>query len=222
MVLIVSSYTVFNNSLYRWQFYCPVAKTILYKCCFSLKMAKWLCTLAVNHYWSCPVFQNDLRWICTNSLVHDCSWFEERFDCFQFALEQEDKMHWFFWMRGNPLKKIKGKLSYPWAVENCFKFVSLLSLLCIYIFFYSFAVQYVQRRNCCCVSALHDYNNWCWLHVFSLFSCKWFHFPKVQVYLLYFSWKADNTEHNSDLQNYRSDIVLYLYFVREKVNTLIC
>lgn len=105
MVLIVSSsYTVFKNSLYRWQLYCPVAKTVLYKCCFSLKVSKWLRTLAVNHYWSYPVFQNDLRWICTNSLVHDCSWFEERFDCFQFTLE--DKMHWFFWMRGNALKKI--------------------------------------------------------------------------------------------------------------------
>lgn len=31
-------------------------------------------------------------------------------------------------------EKFKGKLSYPWAVENCSRFVSLLSLLCIYIF----------------------------------------------------------------------------------------
>lgn len=30
-------------------------------------------------------------------------------------------------------KNLKGKLSYPRVVENCFKFVSLLSLLYIYI-----------------------------------------------------------------------------------------
>lgn len=131
MVLIVSSHIM---SLYWWQFHFLVAKTVLYKCCLSLKTRKWLCTLAVNHYWSCPMFQSGLRWICINSLVHNCSWFERRFDCFQFALEQEEALV-LVKERECTKKKKKEKLFYLWAMENCYEFVFLLSLLYIYIFF---------------------------------------------------------------------------------------
>lgn len=93
-------------------------------------------------------------------------------------------------------EKFKGQLSMSsrerfWV---CFP-VKLVVCMCIYVFLsFFFAVQYVQMRNCFCISAVCDYNNWCWICMSFLLAFICDSIWQIQVCLLCFPWKSDNIE----------------------------